>query len=154
MTIGPIAYSCRSVPQMPHQSGRRSTSPGPGPEGSPTSSTRMSCSPWKTAAFISSFQAGVEKDLALDLPGGESVEVLGEPAEREHTLEELLGERGGREDVQGRREVRTEPAGAVQARAGEIDDGQVDVGEGTQAGEQEGADGAGPDQHDPVAVAG
>src|SRR6478609_8349332 len=111
MTIGPIAYSCRSVPQMPHQRGRRSTSPGPGDDGSPTSSTRMSCSPWKTAAFISSFQGRVEKDLALELPGGQPVELLGEPAEREHALEEFLRQRGAGEDVQGRCEVRAADVG-------------------------------------------
>ena len=77
MTIGPIAYSCRSVPQMPHHSGRISTSPAPGGRGSVTSSTRTSCSPWKTAAFISSLQARVDENLALQPPGREPVELLG-----------------------------------------------------------------------------
>src|SRR3954451_13138416 len=75
ITIGPIANSCRSVPQMPHQSGRMSTSPAPGPAGSATSSTRTSCAPWKTAAFISTFQTRIEEDLALDPPRGQAVEL-------------------------------------------------------------------------------
>src|SRR3954468_9036322 len=105
MTIGPIAYSCRSVPQMPHHSGRMSTSPAPGPPGSATSSTRTSCSPWKTAAFISTSQRRIEEDLALHLPRGQPVELLGQRLEGEHALEQLLGQRGGGEDVQRRGEV-------------------------------------------------
>src|SRR5690348_9264113 len=105
MTIGPIAYSCRSVPQMPHQSGRMSTSPAPGPRGAATSSMRMSCSAWKTAAFISTFQGRIEEDLALDTPGGQPVELLGERLEGEDALEEFRGQRSGGEDVQRRGEV-------------------------------------------------
>src|SRR3954462_2023465 len=105
MTIGPIAYSCRSVPQMPHQSGRMSTCPGPGAAGSAISSTRMSCSPWNTAAFMSSFQRRIEKDLALDLPGGQPVELLGEGTQGVDALEQLVGQRGRGEEVQGRCEV-------------------------------------------------
>ena len=42
MTIGPTAYSCRSVPQMPHQSGRSQHLARPSGRRSATSSTRMS----------------------------------------------------------------------------------------------------------------
>ncbi len=42
VTIGPSVYSCRSVPQIPHITGRRSTSPGPGGPGSDTFSTPSS----------------------------------------------------------------------------------------------------------------
>src|SRR5690348_14691374 len=100
MTIGPIAYSCRSVPQMPHHNGRMSTSPAPGPAGSATSSTRTSCSPWKTAAFISTFQSRVEEDLALDLAGGEPVELLADRRQRVDALEKLLGQRGRGQELE------------------------------------------------------
>src|SRR3954453_10454125 len=105
MTIGPIAYSCRSVPQMPHHSGRRRTSPGPGDVGASMSSTRMSCSPWKTAACISFLHRGLEKDLALEAPGGEPFELLGDSAERVNSVEQFLRQRCGCEDFQGGCEV-------------------------------------------------
>ena len=37
VTIGPAKYSCRSVPQIPHQAGSMSTSPGCGSPGGSTS---------------------------------------------------------------------------------------------------------------------
>src|SRR6185312_9257048 len=105
MTIGPIAYSCRSVPQIPHHSGRTSTSPAPGGRGSDTSSTRTSCSPWKTAAFISSLQARVDEDLAVQPPGGQPVELLGHRAERMDAVEQLRRQRRAGEQVKRRREI-------------------------------------------------
>src|SRR4051794_891284 len=105
MTIGPIAYSCRSVPQMPHHSGRMSTSPAPGPAGSATSSMRTSCAPWKTAAFISTFPSRIEEDLALDLPRGQPVELLADRLQRVDAVEQLPGQRGRGQQVEGECEV-------------------------------------------------
>ena len=80
MTIGPIAYSCRSVPQMPHQSGRSSTSPGPGAGGSATSSTRMSCCAVEDRCLHarSLLSSGSNRTLPSSRPGGQPLELVGE----------------------------------------------------------------------------
>src|SRR5437667_9963851 len=49
---GPPRYSCKSVPQIPHQATSTCTCPGAGGGGSCTSSTRTSCRPCHTAAFM------------------------------------------------------------------------------------------------------
>src|SRR5436309_7283005 len=49
---GPPRYSCKSVPQMPHQATSTCTCPGAGAGGSCTSSTRTSLCPCHTAAFM------------------------------------------------------------------------------------------------------
>ena len=56
MKIGPSRYSCRSVPQMPHQSTLTFTVPGR-TCGSGTSSMRMSSRAWNTAAFMGSLRS-------------------------------------------------------------------------------------------------
>ena len=50
VTIGPTMYSCRSVPQMPHQSTSTRTSSRSLIAGTSTSSMRMSDLPWNRAA--------------------------------------------------------------------------------------------------------
>ena len=53
VTMGPAMYSCRSVPQMPHEATRTVTCPASGPGGSGTSSMRRSPRPWTNAALMS-----------------------------------------------------------------------------------------------------
>src|SRR3954451_23969026 len=127
MTIGPIAYSCRAVPQMPHQRGRMSTSPSPGPAGSATCSTRTSCSPWNTAAFMSPFQARIEEDLPSDLSRVQPVQLVGEGAEGMHALEQLVGQPAGREDVERGREVLAADVGEGGLDGLLLDDHRPDV---------------------------
>src|SRR4051812_36451390 len=79
VTIGPAMYSCRSVPQIPHEATLTVTCPGPGPGGSATSSMRRSRTPWnRSARTATSWPARRPSCSRHDPLGAQAIEEIGE----------------------------------------------------------------------------